>query len=298
MIAASFTTVAETHATPEPSRPQPFGDETVRVVEATSGWRPIDLAELWRYRDLLVLLVWRDVSARYRQSVLGVGWAIVRPVLSMLIFTVIFGRMAGLPSDGVPYPLFCYAALLPWLFFAECLGRSSQSVVGGGALLTKAYFPRLLLPLSSVVLALADLAVQLVLLLGLMAWYRVGPTAGLLLAPAFLLLGMAAALAVGLWLTALNVKYRDVGHVVPFLLQAWMWLSPVVYPSSLVPEGWRVLYGLNPMAGVIEGFRWAVLGKAAPDWAMLAASAAVVGVLLVSGLFYFRKTEKTFADII
>lgn len=268
------------------------------VIEPPKGWISLNLGEVWRYRDLLWQLVWRSISANYRQSVIGFGWAFIKPVVSMLIFTVVFGKIAGLPSDGIPYPIFSYAALLPWMYFSGCLAGATNSVLGGAGLLTKVYFPRLILPLSTVVTGLIDFAIQFVMLAFLMVWYRVAPGWGLLLVPVFLLQCAVAALSVGLWLTALNVKYRDIGHVVPFFIQAWMWITPIVYSSSMVPPQWRTIYGLNPMVGVIEGFRWTVTGKSPPDWSMMAVSSAVVCVLFVTGLYYFRRLETTFADII
>jgi lipopolysaccharide transport system permease protein len=246
----------------------------------------------------LLLLVWRDISASYRQSVVGFGWAIIKPVCSILIFTVVFGRIANLPSDGIPYPIFSFAALLPWMYFAGSLASASGSVLGGAGLLTKVYFPRLILPLSSVVKGVVDFAIQFAVLVLMMCYYGLAPSAGVLLLPVFVLLCALSALSVGLWLTALNVKYRDVGQLVPFLSQAWMWLTPIVYPSSLVPDKWRLIYGLNPLVGIVEGFRWSLLGKAAPDWKMVAASLSVTLLLFIGGLYYFRKMETTFADVI
>ena len=268
------------------------------VIEPPGRWPTLSMADLWQYRDLLSLLVWREIIAKYRQSVVGIGWVLIKPLTSMVIFTLIFGRVAKLPSDGIPYPIFTFAALLPWMYFSQSLGSASNSIVGGGGILTKVYFPRLILPLTGVIAGLVDFGVQLVVLMGMMAWYRVVPTWGVLLVPVFVLLAAATALSVGLWLTALNVKYRDVGHAVPFFTQAWMWLTPIVYSSSMIPERWRPIYGLNPMVGVIEGFRWAMLGKAAPDWTMMAVSLTVVTLILLSGLYFFRKMETTFADII
>ena len=268
------------------------------VVRPPRGWLSLNLAEVWRYRDLLAMLVWRDFSTRYRQSILGAGWAIIRPVLSVLVFTVIFGMVAKLPSDGIPYPLFSFAAMMPWLYFSTALTNATNSVVLGQGLLTKVYFPRLVLPLASVCSGLGDLAIQFVLLLLLMFWYHVAPTWAVALVPLFILECMVVSLALGLWLTALNVKYRDIGQLVPFLVQIWMYLTPIVYSSSMVPVRFRALYSLNPMVGVVDGFRWAMLGQSAPDWSMLAISSAVVMVLFISGLYYFRRTEITFADII
>jgi lipopolysaccharide transport system permease protein len=240
------------------------------VIEPPKGWISLNLGEVWRYRDLLWQLVWRNVSANYRQSVVGIGWALLKPALSVLIFTVIFGRVAGLPTDGTPYPIFSYSALLPWMYFSTVLTLSSGSVVVGSGLLTKVYFPRLILPLTSVLNGFVDFAIQLSLLVLLMLWYGVTPGWGMVLLPLLVFECAIAALAVGLWLCALNVKYRDVGHLVPFLSQAWMWITPIVYSSSMVPEKWRTVYGLNPMVGVVEGFRWAICGKSVPDWTMMA----------------------------
>jgi homopolymeric O-antigen transport system permease protein len=275
-----------------------FGYQHKTVIKPSSGWLSVDLGEVWAYRELLVLLAWRDVSVRYKQSVAGIGWAVFQPLMTMVIFTIIFGKFAKLPSDGLPYPVFTYCALLPWNYFAQSLSGSSDSLVGSSNLITKVYFPRLILPLSKVTSGLMDFAVAFVILIGMMAWYGIAPTAGILLLPVFLLVAMITALGVGLWLTALNVKYRDVRFVVPFLAQFWMYASPVAYSTSIVPEKWRWLYGLNPMAGVVEGFRWALLGKAAPDFGMMTASFGAVCVVLVSGLFYFRRMEKTFADVV
>lgn len=268
------------------------------VIKPPAGRVALNLGDVWRYHDLLWLLVWRDFCGRYRQSILGIGWAVIRPVLTALVFTVIFGYVAQLPSDGIPYPLFSFSALLPWTYFSGCLTASTNSVVFGSTLITKVYFPRLVLPISSVIVGLVDFAIQFVILIGLLFWYGFVPTWGLLLVPLFLLQCVAAALSVGFWLTALNVKYRDVGHLVPFLAQIWMYLTPIVYASSMIPEKWRMVYALNPMVGVVDGFRWAVLGQVSPDWTMMAVSTSVVVLLLVSGLYFFRKMEETFADLI
>lgn len=271
---------------------------SVRVIQPARGWISLNLGEVWRYRDLLMLLIWRDIAARYRQSVVGYGWAVIKPVLSTIIFTFVFGRVAGLPSDGVPYPIFSLAALLPWMFFSGALAGITTSVVGGGNLLSKVYFPRLILPLVSVASGLAELTIQGMILASFMIWYRFVPGWPIALAPVFVLMAVVTALAFGFWLTALNVKYRDVGMALPFLLQAWMWMCPIVYSSRMVPEKWRTLYALNPMVGVIEGFRWSVLGGAPPDWTMLGISFSVVVALFVAGLYYFRRVEMRFADVI
>ena len=266
-------------------------------IQPPRGWVSLKFGELWEYRELLYFLTWRDIKVRYKQSVLGVGWAILQPLLTMVIFTVVFGKFAKVPSDNLPYPIFAYAALLPWQYFASAIGRGGVSVVGSANLISKVYFPRLVVPLAAAIAPLVDFAIAFVILLGMMFFYGIVPTWGILLLPVFLLLAFLTALAFSLWLSALNVKYRDVGHLIPFLVQAWLFISPVAYPSSLVPDPWRLLYGLNPMAGVIEGFRWALLGSQAPDVLILISSAAVL-VVLVSGLYYFQKTQETFADVI
>jgi lipopolysaccharide transport system permease protein len=282
-----------------PVRPWPSGTTAATVViEPPRGWPSLNLRELWRYRDLLSSLIWRDISSRYRQSVIGYGWAVLKPVLSMIIFTVIFGRVAHLPSDDAPYALFCFIALPPWIYFSGSLTSVTTSVVQSGPFLTKVYFPRLVLPLASAAGGLVEWAVQLVVLAVLLAWYGFMPDWRILLAPAFVAMCVVVTLAFGIWLTALNVKYRDVGQVVPFLLQAWMWICPVVYSSKMIPAQWRLLYGLNPMVGVIEGFRWSILGTSAPDWTMMSVSGIVVAGLFVGSLYYFRKTEISFADIV
>lgn len=268
------------------------------VIRPSVGWLSINFKEIWAYRELFGILAWRDVSVRYKQSVVGIGWAIIQPVMTMIIFTIIFGKFAKLPSDGIPYPVFSYCALLPWNYFARSLGDSSDSLVGSSQLITKVYFPRLILPISKVFAGLIDLAIAFVILLGMMVWYRIVPTAGILLLPVFILIAMLAALGVGLWFTALNVLYRDVKFVVPFLIQFWMYASPVAYSTSLVPDRWKWVYGLNPIVGVIEGFRWALLGKTAPVFSMFLLPILIVFVMLIGGLYFFRRMEKTFADII
>ncbi len=268
------------------------------IIEPPLGRLSLNLGEVWRYRDLFTLLVWRDIAARYRQSVVGIGWAVIKPVLSMLIFTFIFGRVAGIKSDGSPYALFSFTALLPWMYFSNSLSAATTSVVGSGAMLKKVYFPRMILPLVGVTTGLMELLIQLVVLAGLMAWYQFIPGWQIVFAPLFVALATFTALSAGLWLTALNVKYRDVGQAIPFLSQAWMWISPIVYTSQAVPEEYRLIYGLNPMVGVIEGFRWCFLGTTNPDWMMMSVSIFTVSTMLVTGLLFFRKTENGFADII
>ena len=276
----------------------PSAGQRLTIIEPPRGWIALGLRELWRYRDLLSLLIWRDFSSRYRQSLIGIGWALIRPVISMLVFTLVFGKMAKLPSDGAPYAIFNYAGLLPWLFFAGCLTTSSQSLVQGQALMTKVYFPRLILPLSKVAGGLIDFTIQFVLLLILMVFFRVTPSWRLALIPGFLFLAILTSLAVGILMTVINVKYRDVGQIIPFLSQAWMWLTPIVYSSSMVPERWRFLYGLNPLVGIVDGFRWAILDTTQPDWKMMMISSSATVVLFVFSLLYFRRAESTLVDII
>ncbi|MBC7237958.1 MAG: ABC transporter permease, partial [Chloroflexi bacterium] len=268
-------------ALPKAAEPGPaLADaEHVLLIRPSTGWFRLNLGELWEYRDLLLFLAWRDISVRYKQTVLGAAWAIIQPFFSMVVFTLFFGRLAGIPSNGVAYPLFSYVALLPWQYFAGAMTQSSNSLVGNANLLTKVYFPRLVIPLSAVLPPLVDFAIAFVVLLMLMAVYGVAPTWNVIWLPLFMLLALATALGVGLWLSALNVQYRDVRYAVPFLVQFWMFASPVVYSSSLVPAEWRVLYGLNPMTGVIEGFRWALLGAGPAPGAMVAASVGAAAVL-------------------
>jgi len=272
--------------------------QIVTRIRPASKWPGIDLPELWAYRELLFILTWRDVSVRYKQSVVGIGWAILQPLLMMLIFTIVFGKFAKLPSEGVPYPIFTFCALLPWNYFASSLSGSSNSLVGSAHLVTKVYFPRLVLPLSKVFAGLIDFGIGFVILLGMMAWYGITPTIGILFLPLFMLVAMLGSLGAGLWLTAINVKYRDVVFVIPFLVQFWMYASPVAYSTTIVPERYQWIYGLNPMVGVIEGFRWAMLGKVSPNIGMMLVSLGGILALLISGLFYFKHMEKTFADVI
>lgn len=252
--------------------------------------------DLWAYRELLFFLAWRDVKVRYKQTAIGAAWAVLQPLLTMTAFTIFFGRLAGLPSDGVPYPVFVFAGLLPWQLFAFCMVESANSMVSNRNLVTKVYFPRLIVPLAGVAVGLVDFLIASMILVGLMLWFQVVPTAAVLLTPFFLLLTVASALAVGLWLCGLNARYRDVRYVLPFLSQFGILVTPVAYPASLVPERWRLVFGLNPMAGVVEGFRWALVGGPPPG-NMIWVSLAVVAVLLFGGVRYFRHVERTFADI-
>jgi lipopolysaccharide transport system permease protein len=267
-------------------------------IEPTRGWVALRLSEVIAYRELLFFLVWRDLKVRYKQTILGVAWAVLQPLLTMLVFALFFGRLAKVPSDGVPYSLFAYTALVPWTFFATGLTTASNSLVGSANLITKVYFPRLTIPLATVIAGLVDFALAFPLLFGLMAYHGVWPTANVIWLPAFIALAFATALGVGLWLSALNVQFRDVRHAVPFLTQLWMFATPIAYPSSLLPEKWRALYALNPMVGVVEGFRWALLGTNTRPGVMVGVSALAAVGLLVSGAFFFRRMERTFADVV
>ncbi len=255
--------------------------------------------DLWRYRELLYFLAWRDLLVRYKQTVIGIVWALLRPFLTMLVFTVVFGNLAKLPSEGAPYPILVFAGLLPWQFFANALSESSSSLIDNSNLISKVYFPRLLVPASSIIVSLVDFAVSGLILVGLMLWYGFAPGLAILTLPLFVLLAFAAAFGAGLWLAALNVKYRDFRYVVPFVVQLGLYISPVGFSSGIVPEGWRLLYSLNPMVGVIDGFRWAILGGTASIyWPGFLLSAVLVGLLCLSGVWYFRRTEQSFADVI
>jgi len=267
-------------------------------IEPPRGWAALELRELWLYRELLFFLAWRDIKLRYKQTALGAAWAILQPLLTMVIFSVIFGQLAKLPSDGIPYPIFTYAALLPWQLFSFALTNSSNSLINSQNLISKVYFPRLIIPLASTLAGLMDFAIAFLVLLGLMAYYHITPTMAILYLPLFLILALLSALAVGVWLSALSVEYRDVRYIVPFLTQFWMYATPIAYASSLIPENWRLLYGLNPMTGVVEGFRWALLGIQTSGGSMILVSAAVVVVMFISGLYYFRRMENNFADVI
>jgi lipopolysaccharide transport system permease protein len=272
------------------------------VIQPSRGWAALNLRAVWQYRELLYFLVWRDVKVRYKQTALGVLWIVLQPVIGMVVFSLLFGGLLKVPSGDVPYPIFAYAALLPWNYFATSLTRASNSLVGSAHLITKVYFPRLIIPISGVLAALVDFVVGFLVLIGLMVYYGIAPTPAVVLLPAFLLLAVLTALGFGLWLAALNVSYRDIGYVVPFLIQIWMYATPVIYGSTLVPERFRFLLGLNPMTGVVEGFRWALLGEAAPasqtSGLLFGLSLIVMLVVLISGLIFFRRTERTFADII
>jgi len=270
----------------------------VLMIRPSQGWVAIKFRELWKYRELIYFFVWRDIKVRYKQTVLGAAWAIIQPVCTMIVFSIFFGRLAKVPSDGIPYPIFSYCALLPWDYFAGAMGRASSSMIDSSNLIKKIYFPRLVVPLSAVTSGLIDFAIAFTVLIAMMFYYGIVPKLTLLWFPAFMLMAIATALGVGLWLSSMNVKYRDIRYVIPFLTQLWFFITPVVYPSSLLSGFWRIIYGLNPMVSVVEGFRWALLGKEQPSGWMLAISAIMVIILLVSGAFYFRRMEKTFADVV
>lgn len=302
--------------------PKPKPAAKVRI-EPERGWVAPRLGELWEYRELLFFLTWRDIKVRYKQTIFGASWAIIQPFLTMVVFSLFFGRLAGVPSDNIPYPIFSYAALVPWTFFSNGLTHASASLVNSSKLITKVYFPRLIIPISSVVAGLVDFCLAFVVLLGMMLYYGISPfqrqivtlpvpavpllesltvvtlpAYGIIWLPLLLLLAFITALAVGLWLSAMNVQYRDIRYIVPFLLQLWMFATPIAYPSSLLSEPWRTIYGINPMTGVVEGFRWALLGTDTQPGPTILVSALVALALLVSGMYYFRRMEKSFADVV
>lgn len=272
--------------------------QPVTLIRPRSGWVPLDLRELWAYRELLYFLVLRDVMVRYKQTVLGAAWAVLQPVLTMVVFSLFFGKLAKIPSDGVPYPIWSYAALVPWTLFAGALMQASNSLVGGQNLIKKVYFPRLALPIAATLAGLVDFLIAFIVLLVMMAGFGITPTIQLLWLPALVLLALVTALGVALWLSALNVQFRDIKHTLPFLIQLWLFITPIAYPSSIVPEQYRPLLALNPMAGVVEGFRWALLGTDTAPGLMVGISSLVALLLLIGGAFYFRRMEKSFADVV
>jgi lipopolysaccharide transport system permease protein len=274
------------------------GAGVVRVIEPLSGWRPIDLRELWEYRDLLYFLVWRDIKVRYAQSVLGVGWAVIQPVFLMIVFTIVFGKLAKLSTDGAPQTIFYYTALVPWGYFSTALTDSTSSLIQSASMLTRVYFPRLIMPLVSVLAKLVDFVIAFLLLIGLMLWFRTIPTIWALTLPGLILLMMLTASGLGMWLTALSIQYRDVKYGLNFGVQLMMYAAPIVYPASLIPEQYRLLYGLNPMAGIVEGFRSALLATNPMPWDLLAVGTASAFVIAITGAFYFRRMERTFADVV
>ena len=270
----------------------------VVVIKPSKGWVSLNLRSLWEYRELLYFLTWRDIKVRYKQTALGAAWAILQPMATMLIFSLFFGRLVKVPSDGIPYPLFAFAALVPWTFFSNGLNQSSNSLIASANLLKKVYFPRLAIPIATVLAGVVDFILAFLVLLLLIVYYRMTPTINIVWTPLFLALAFITSLGVGLWMSALNVKYRDVRYVIPFLIQIWLFATPVAYPSSLLSQPWRTIYGLNPMVGVVEGFRWALLGTATAPGLMFVASSVAALLILVTGAFYFRYMEKTFADVV
>ena len=271
---------------------------TILHIRPSKGWVSIKLDELWQYRELLYFLVWRDIKVRYKQTTLGATWAIIQPVFTMIVFSLFFGKLGKIPSDGIPYPIFSFTALVPWTFFSTGLTQASNSLVGSSSLITKVYFPRLIIPVATVLAGVVDFVLAFLILLGMMFYYGIHPGINIVWLPLFLLLSFVTALGVGLWLSALNVQYRDVRYIVPFITQLWLFGTPIAYPSSLLPQPWRTLYGLNPMAGVVEGFRWALLHTSYAPSPIIAASSLAALIILVGGAFYFRRTEKNFADLV
>jgi len=269
------------------------------VIKPISGWTALNLKDLWVYRELVYFITWRNLKVRYKQTALGAAWAILQPFLTMVVFSIFFGNLAKVPSDGVPYPIFSYTALLPWTLFAKALTDASHSLVQSSHMITKVYFPRLILPLASILAGLVDFALAFLVLFAMMLYYGIYPTVVIWTLPLFVLLAMITALGVGFWLSAMNVLYRDIGYVLPFLTQFWMTLTPIAYPASLVPEKWRLIYALNPMTGVVEGFRWALLGSSASaPTGILAVSTGISILVLITGLYYFRRMERRFADMV
>lgn len=268
------------------------------VLEPPRGWLKLRISELWEFRELLYFLTWRDIKVRYKQTLLGIVWAIIQPLMTMVIFSVVFGKLAKLPSEGMPYPIFAYTALLPWQLFSRALSDAASSVVSNQHMITKIYFPRIFLPTSSIISGLIDFSIAFLILLGMMFYYKITISWNILFLPIFLLLAVINAMAVGMWLSALNVRYRDVKYITPFLLQVWLYATPIAYSTTLIPEEWRVLYSLNPMVGVVNGFRWALLGQSFEVSSLFAVSIGVVVVFFFSGLFYFQRMEQTFADLI
>lgn len=268
------------------------------VIRPSRGWVSLQLRELWQYRELMLFLIWRDIAVRYKQTIIGVAWAVIQPLMTMIVFSLFFGGLAKIPSDGVPYPIFSFAALVPWGFFAAGLAASSNSLVGHAALIKKIYFPRLIIPVTSVASGVVDFLIAFIILIVMMLGFGILPTSNVIWLPALIALAGITALGVGLWLSALNVQFRDIRYIIPFLTQFWMWITPIAYPSSLIEnKTLRILYGLNPMTGVVEGFRWALLGTDSAPGPVIVVSALAALFVLVSGAFYFRRLEKTFADV-
>lgn len=284
----------------QPAHLMPLADmETpVTVITPSRGWVALQLGKVWEYRELLYFLTLRDIKVRYKQTILGAAWAVIQPFMTMVVFSLFFGRLAQVPSDGIPYPIFSYTALVPWTLFAYGLTQASNSLVGSANLLRKVYFPRLIIPLAAVLSGMVDFVLAFLVLVGMMLAYGIVPTAHLIWLPGFVLLALTTSLGVGLWLSAMNVQFHDVRYTVPFLTQFWLFATPIAYPSSLLSQPWRTVYGLNPMVGVVEGFRWALLGTPTAPGPMLAVSTLVALALLISGALYFRRMERTFADVV
>jgi lipopolysaccharide transport system permease protein len=274
------------------------GARPVTEIQSGDGIFALELDSVWEFRELLFFLVWREVKIRYKQAGLGIAWAVIQPVLAVVIFTAVFGNFARMPSEGLPYPVFALAAVLPWTYFAEALRRSATGLVSDADLVRKIYFPRLVIPLAGVTTPLIDFLFGLIILIALMAWYHIAPTWSLLLLPVWLLVTMALALAIGLWLGPVNVRYRDIMHTLPFVIQVWMYATPIVYPLNMVPARWQALYSVNPMVGIIEGFRWSLLGTGRPDTMAIGISMLVISIVLFGGLLFFRRAERSFADVI
>jgi lipopolysaccharide transport system permease protein len=270
----------------------------VIFIRPSQGWVSLKLYELWEYRELLYFLTWRDIKVRYKQTVLGASWAIIQPFFTMIVFSLFFGRLAKIPSDGIPYPIFSFAALVPWTFFANGLTQSSNSLVGSANLIKKVYFPRLVIPISSILSGVLDFAISFIMLLAMMVFYGCKPTSAIIWVPFLLLLALITSLGVGLWLSAMNVQFRDIRYTVPFITQFWLFATPIAYPSSLLSEPWRTIYGINPMVGVVEGFRWGLLGTGKSPGYMLSLSVLTALIILITGVYYFRRMEKNFADVI
>jgi len=268
------------------------------IIKPVEGWRAIDFRELWAYRELLYFLVWREIKVRYKQTVLGAAWAVIQPFFTMVVFSVFFGTLAGVPSDGIPYPIFAYSALLPWQMFENGINKAGASLVSGRNLLTKVYFPRITVPLAPILASFVDFLLAFVVLIGMMVYYGMRPTSAIWTLPLFLLLTMITAIGVGLWTAALNVAYRDVGYLIPFVMRVWFFITPITYASSIVPEQYRLLYSLNPMVGVVEGFRWAMLGVGNPPTSIFIGAIVISVILMITGALYFRRMERTFADVV
>lgn len=274
------------------------GDIPVIKIEPSKGWVSLKLREVWEYKDLLYFLIWRDVKVRYKQTVLGIGWAIIQPFFTMVVFSIFLGKLAKMPSDGIPYPIFTYAGLVPWTFFSNGLSKGSNSLVSSSNLIKKVYFPRLIIPISSILSGLVDFILAFAVLIGMMFYFDLFPTTNIIWLPLLLGLSLLTSLSVSLWLSAMNVQFRDVQYITPFLTQLWLFATPIAYPSSLLSEPWRTIYGLNPMVGVVEGFRWALLNTATAPGPIVMVSSFVTIFLLISGALYFRRMEKTFADVV